>query len=98
MRMLERIFSMRTTIELSDRTYALLRARAAERGMRGFSAIVEEALERELSEGGENDLLTSLEAAEGAWSASEAQEWERAREEAWSTWQPPADRSSTPTS
>jgi hypothetical protein len=37
---------MRTTIELSDRTYARLRARAAERGLRGFSPIVEEALER----------------------------------------------------
>ena len=28
-------FSMRTTVELSDRTYTRLRARAAERGMRG---------------------------------------------------------------
>jgi len=33
---------MRTTVELSDRTYTRLRARDAERGMRGFSAIVEE--------------------------------------------------------
>lgn len=86
---------MRTTIELSDRTYARLRTRAAERGMRGFSAIVEEALERLLEPGGE-DLASALDDAEGAWSESDVKEWERAREEAWATW--PADRFSTPTS
>lgn len=87
---------MRTTVELSDRTYARLRARAAERGMRGFSAIVEEALERHLGLAGEDDLDTALAAAEGAWSESDVEEWERARAEAWATW--PADRSSTQTS
>lgn len=87
---------MRTTIELSDRTYARLRARAAERGMRGFSAIVEEALERLLEPGGENDLASALAEAEDAWSDSDVKEWERAREEAWATW--PADRYSTPMS
>jgi Ribbon-helix-helix protein, copG family len=87
---------MRTTIELSDRTYARLRAKAAERGMRGFSAIVEEALERLLEPGGEDDLASALAEAEGAWSESDFNEWERAREEAWATW--PADRYSTPTS
>lgn len=87
---------MRTTIELSDRTYAQLRARAAERGMRGFSAIVEEALQRFFEPGGKDDLVSALAEAEGAWSESDVKEWERAREEAWATW--PADRSSTPTS
>ncbi len=87
---------MRTTVELSDRTYTRLRAKAAERGMRGFSAIVEEALERFLDQGGEDDLARALAEAEGAWSASDVEEWERAREEAWATW--PADRYSTPTS
>ncbi len=87
---------MRTTIELSDRTYARLRAKAAERGMRGFSAIVEEALERLLEPGGEDDRASALAAAEGAWSEGDVKEWERAREEAWATW--PADRYSTPTS
>jgi hypothetical protein len=86
---------MRTTIELSDRTYARLRARAAERGMRGFSAIVEEALDRFLQPGTE-DLSSALAEAEGAWSESDVTEWEREREEAWATW--PADRYSTPTS
>jgi hypothetical protein len=86
---------MRTTIELSDRTYARLRARAAERGMRGFSAIVEEALDRFLQPGAE-DLSPALAEADGAWSESDVEEWEREREEAWATW--PADRYSTPTS
>lgn len=87
---------MRTTIELSDRTYTRLRARAAEKGMRGFSAIVEEALERFLDSGADKDLESALAEAEGAWSATDVKDWERAREEAWATW--PADRSSTPTS
>lgn len=90
------LIEMRTTIELSDRTYARLRAKAAERGMRGFSAIVEEALERLLEQGGEDDLASALAAAEGAWSEGDVKEWEREREEAWATWQ--ADRYSTPTS
>jgi len=87
---------MRTTIELSDRTYARLRTRAAERGLRGFSPIVEEALERLLDQGGEDPLASALAEAEGAWSESDVKEWERAREEAWATW--PANQSSTPTS
>jgi Ribbon-helix-helix protein, copG family len=87
---------MRTTVELSDRTYARLRARAAERGMRGFSAIVEEALERLLEQGGEGDLAPAIAEAEGAWTKGDVEEWERARKEAWATW--PADRYSTPTS
>jgi thioredoxin-like negative regulator of GroEL len=87
---------MRTTIELSDRTYTRLRATAAERGLRGFSTIVEEALERLLDQGGQDDLASALAEAEGAWSKGDVEEWERAREEAWATW--PADRYSTPTS
>lgn len=88
-------FPVRTTIELSDHTYTRLRAKAAERGMRGFSAIVEEALERFLGPG-EDDLVSALAEAEGAWSESDVEEWERVREEAWATW--PTGRYSTPTS
>lgn len=88
---------MRTTIELSDKTYTRLRAKAAERGMRGFSPIVEEALDRLLEPGGpEGDLPPELVEAEGAWSERDVEEWEKARREAWATW--PAGRSSTPTS
>lgn len=94
--MLECNSAVRTTVELSDLTYTRLRARAAERGMRGFSAIVEEALERFLEPAGNDDLAVALADAEGAWSKSDVEEWERAREDAWATW--PADRYSTPTS
>jgi hypothetical protein len=88
---------MRTTIELSDRTYRRLRAAAAERGMRGFSPIVEEAVERLLdADAGAEDLPDALDAAEGAWTEADIEDWERRRGEAWSTWH--ADRSSTPTS
>jgi Ribbon-helix-helix protein, copG family len=87
---------MRTTIELSEPTYTRLRAKAAERGMRGFSAIVEEALERHLAPSGEDEADSALAEAEGAWSDADVEEWEKAREGAWATW--PADRSSTRTS
>lgn len=85
---------MRTTVELSDRTYTLLRARAAERGMRGFSAIVEEALEHHLET--EEGIDAELVEAEGAWSDADVEEWERAREETWATWR--IEPSSTRTS
>lgn len=86
---------MRTTIELSDRTYALLRAKAAERGMRGFSALVEEALSAYLVGPGD-ERAAALAEAEGAWGADDVAEWERARKEVWASWS--RDRSWTPTS
>jgi hypothetical protein len=70
---------MRTTIELSDRTYALLRARAAERGMRGFSPLVEKALENLLDRSTAAGVDAALAVAEGAWSEADVEEWERAR-------------------
>jgi hypothetical protein len=87
---------MRTTVELSDRTYTQLRARAAERGLRGFSAIVEEALQNLLEPGTDDEPAAGLAEAEGAWSAGDIEDWELARKEAWATWS--ADPSSTPTS
>lgn len=36
---------MRTTVELSDEHYVALRTLAARRGMRGFSTLIEEAVE-----------------------------------------------------
>ncbi|MFI5026363.1 MAG: hypothetical protein ACHQCI_06390 [Solirubrobacterales bacterium] len=85
---------LRTTIELTNRTYTRLRAKAAERGMRGFSAIVEEALERFL-ERSDDELASSLLEAEGSWSDRDVAEWEQIRGEAWASW---PDRSSTRTS
>ena len=77
---------MRTTVELSDSTYTRLRAKAAERGMRGFSAIVEEALTRFLDGDGASDIEAELSGAEGAWSSADVEEWERDRERAWASW------------
>lgn len=80
---------MRTTVELSEPVYRRLRAAAVSRGLRGFSPIVEEALgEYFRSERQRRELTVAVEAAEGAWSDEDVAELERAREQAWSTWQP----------
>jgi predicted CopG family antitoxin len=83
---------MRTTVELSDPVYRRLRAAAAERGMRGFSELVEEAVDAYLArEDDRRDLVRAIEDAEGSWSEADVREWERARDEAWASW--PSDRS-----
>lgn len=83
---------MRTTVELSDPLYRRLRAAAADRGLRGFSELVEEAVESYLAREDERrDLVRAIEVAQGTWSDADMQEWERARDEAWSSW--PSDRS-----
>lgn len=78
---------MRTTVELSDPLYRRLRAAAAERGVRGFSPIVEQAL-REHLDGTDRreDVSRRIRAGAGSWSESDATEWERARREVWATW------------
>ena len=83
---------MRTTVELSDPIYRRLRARAAERGVRGFSSIVEEALREYL----EHDAAATpaddaFAAARGAWSAADARRFEAELRDAWATW--PTSRS-----
>jgi predicted transcriptional regulator len=83
---------MRTTVELSDPLYRRLRAAAAERGLRGFSELVEEAVDAYLAREDERrDLVRAIEAAQGSWGESDVQEWERARDEAWASW--PSDPS-----
>jgi metal-responsive CopG/Arc/MetJ family transcriptional regulator len=83
---------MRTTVELSDPLYRRLRAAAAERGLRGFSELVEEAVDAYLQREDERrDLVRAIESAAGAWSEDDVREWERAKDEAWSSW--PSDRS-----
>jgi metal-responsive CopG/Arc/MetJ family transcriptional regulator len=83
---------MRTTVELSDPIYRRLRARAAERGVRGFSSIVEEALreylERDAPEALGEDTFA---AARGAWSAADARRFDAELRDAWATW--PSGRS-----
>jgi predicted transcriptional regulator len=88
---------MRTTIELSDPVYRRLKSVAVDRGIRGFSAIVEEALSEYFqSEVRRTELISAIAAAEGTWSDEEAADFERSREQAWATWQSPPF--STPTS
>lgn len=88
---------MRTTVELSDRLYRRLRTAASERGMRGFSPIVEEAVESYLAaEDQRRDLIRAIDAAEGSWGDEDVADLERVRGEAWAGWAP--DRSLTPTS
>lgn len=78
---------MRTTIELSDRTYKRLRAAATERGLRGFSPLVEEAIALYLEREDERrDVIRAIEEAQGAWSEEDVREWEEARASAWATW------------
>jgi len=64
--------AVRTTIELSDKQRQLLYTIAAQRGLRGFSKIIEEALEsyfdEYLKKQGESALLLR-----GAWSDEEGQ-------------------------
>ena len=88
---------MRTTIELSDATYRALRAEALDRGARGFSPIVEEALVAYLTAAPERRrLLDAIAHADGAWDEDDVREFEASRREAWATWS--TDRFSTPTS
>jgi len=88
---------MRTTVELTDPLYRRLRTAAAERGLRGYSQIVEEALGEYLdAEQHRREVVTAIEEAEGAWSEDDVAELEGARREAWAQWQ--IDPSSTPTS
>jgi metal-responsive CopG/Arc/MetJ family transcriptional regulator len=77
---------MRTTVELSPRTYKRLRAVAAERGMRGFSPIVEEAVSLYLEgERDRSEVAEAIGAARGAWSDDDVEELEAALESAWSS-------------
>jgi len=88
---------MRTTVELSDSVYKRLRAAAAERGTRGFSGIVEEALIDYLAlERRRGEIAEDIAAAAGTWSDEDVARFERERREAWDTWRD--DPSSTPTS
>jgi predicted transcriptional regulator len=84
---------VRTTVELSDPLYRRVRALAAERGVRGFSPIVEEALREYLDRGGAATAPAddAFAAARGAWGAADAKRFEAELSDAWATW--PAPRS-----
>ena len=65
---------MRTTIDLKEEHRALLHAIAARRGWRGYSRVVEEALEFYLRHHAEaEEARCALLRRKGAWSAKEAE-------------------------
>jgi predicted transcriptional regulator len=81
---------MRTTVELSDPVHKRLKAEAAERGMRGFSRIVEEALSEHFQSALQRRRrVDAIAVARGAWRDMDVVEWERDVAEAWATWKPP---------
>jgi hypothetical protein len=81
---------MRTTVVLSSPVYKRLKAVAVNRGLRGFSPIVEEALSEYFqSELRRGQMVDAIAAARGSWSEQDATEWEREVTEAWATWRLP---------
>ena len=66
---------MRTTVEISDRQRSILLSLAAQRGLRGYSEIVQEALDQYIA--GQKKLLEIREkvlAMEGSWQQEEIEQ------------------------
>ena len=81
---------MRTTVELSDPLYRRLKSAAVDRGIRGFSPIVEDALrEYFAAEPRRTQLTQAIASARGSWGDMDVEEWERDVGEAWATWRLP---------
>ncbi len=81
---------MRTTIELSEPIYRRLKSEAVERGIRGFSPIVEEALAEHFQSDRERQKrIEAIKGAEGAWRDMDVEQWERDVKDAWATWRLP---------
>ena len=76
---------MRTTVDLRDDQHAALAALASRRGMRGYSGLVQEALDVYLREHGPERLAESLQ-LRGILADEEATEVEHRIAEAWGTW------------
>ena len=66
---------MRTTIEISDRHRSVLVAMAAQRGLRGYSEIIEEALEKYIAEQVRDpDTKERVLAMRGSWQRDEIEQ------------------------
>jgi len=79
---------MRTTVEIRDDQRVALAAMAASRGIRGYSELVQEAIDLYLNEMTGDDIEAAL-SVEGSISDAEAEEIRRRIAEAWSTWRTP---------
>ena len=80
-----RCICMRTTVEIREEQRIALAAIAARRGLRGYSEIVQEAIDAYLAEA-DGDDLDALLSLRGSLTAQEADALERSIAEAWSTW------------
>jgi hypothetical protein len=76
---------MRTTVEIPEEQRAALAALAARRGLRGYSTLVQEAIDLYLDEK-EGDRLQTALALRGTLTGEQAEELERRIERAWRTW------------
>jgi hypothetical protein len=79
--------TMRTTIELSDNHRSALHSMAARRGLRGYSKLIQEAIDlyirdKEKKRDGTKDLLK----LRGAWNEGEAKEIKQRLEEIRRSW------------
>lgn len=74
---------MRTTVEIRDDQRVALAAIAAKRGIRGYSELVQEAIDVYLEK--EDDLQEIL-ALQGSITDEEAEEMRKRIDEAWATW------------
>ena len=78
---------MRTTIELTEEQRALLHAIAARRGSRGYSRVVQEAIDFYLKHHAEAESARRLLLdRKGAWSADEAERTRKALRELRASW------------
>jgi len=90
MQMQKEAIRMRTTVEIPDRLRAALLTIAGKRGLRGYSQVVEEALDdyvRALTER-DKDLAEIL-AMKGIWSDKDARETRQAVREVRRNWERP---------
>ncbi len=76
---------MRTTVEISDEQHRALSAVAQRRGIRGFSILVQEALDAYLADL-ETDEVETLLALEGTLSESDADEMRTRIDDVRNTW------------
>jgi len=65
---------MRTTVEISDRQRSILLSLAAQRGLRGYSEIVQEALDNILPSDQRIGIKEKVLAMKGSWRQEEAEE------------------------
>jgi hypothetical protein len=66
---------MRTTVEISDRHRSFLLSLAAQRGLRGYSEIIQEAIDLYLAaQVKETDMKEKVLAMRGSWQKEEAEQ------------------------